>query len=249
VRAVLTLYGIAFRGVRVGGGRTECTALTLHGIAFGRRAPTSLIVAGGGLSVPWRPHRNDARRAVAAWRTGRQRAGAGCTLFSRCMALRWRWSCAVHRSHVVRHCVRAARSDVLGRDGRGHGRSLQHGGCVATIRAARLRRGGRAVSVPAQGVCCPHVDWHCVGRVAVASLTRAGGGVRMARGTAGTRQQPVPRGCGAPGTASAWWENKIASGRIILRGTAPRSDRDIVRPIAGCGEVGVAPPRGKLAAS
>jgi HigB_toxin, RelE-like toxic component of a toxin-antitoxin system len=71
----------------------------------------------------------------------------------------------------------------------------------------------------------------------------------MPCGTAKMLGLPVPRGCGAPGTASASWENEIASGRIMLRGTAPRFCRDIVCVAAGHGEVGLTPLCGKPAAT
>jgi len=120
-------------GVRIGGGRAECIAFTLYGIAFGRRTSTSLIGAGGGLE---RYPRNGGRAATilaVRWRRGGRAVGV------KAHGVRW--------SHVEWHCVRSVGFCVPHPGRRQREPALRHGRAAPATGAARLRCAGYGVGV------------------------------------------------------------------------------------------------------
>jgi hypothetical protein len=177
--------GHCVRGSRIGVGRAEGTALTLYGIAFGRRA--------SGAIGPDRWSRN-ARRWMARARWAGPHPG---------------------RSVLMLRGIGFGKRPIGFGPGPGDRLTLQ--GIASGAGRFRVPDPNRRRSVHARR---HDRNWPA----ACAAWSRCGG---EAVGMTG-RQNRV------------WPDHRM--------GTAPRLDRDIVRPIAGCREVGVTPPRGKLAA-
>jgi hypothetical protein len=173
------------RRVRIGGGHVGCTALTLYGIAFGRRA--------SGAIGPGRWSRN-ARRWMARACWAGPHPGGGVPMM----------------------CGIGFGKRRIG-FGPGPRDRLTLQGIASGAGRFRVPDPNRRRSVHAWR---HDRNWPA----ACAAWSRCGG---EAVGMTGQQNR-------------VWPDHRM--------GAAPRLDRDIVRPIAGCGEVGVTPPRGKLAA-